>query len=191
MDKVNTNKYIVSQDDPFNVPRWTGDALKESPVEGDNIHVQITKLLGGNPSEDKNVTFYDIPPEGQGLWLSLPWLMNREVAEKEKDWPKASAHLIAHRNDPDVKPLLEKAGLLKAIKPQIERFPDMHAVLYFIGKANLASDANLALLFGNEAWIRAGMMHVGMLIQSAPPPGSNYHAKIQGWLSLLDKTDGT
>jgi hypothetical protein len=158
---------------------------------------EITRLLGSWPS-GKSLEEYERSMGMAGgmhlpgmhlLMRSLPWSQQQQAAKQVEDeachasgsdtfGPGAAVeYLCAHATDPAVSDLLVRMDAPKiARNPQ--RFPGLMPVLRQLAVHDLASDANLRLLFGDEARVRGTMMEVGAFVASPPPEDSPTHAQL-------------
>ena len=180
-------KYVVDRFDFCRIPRWPNDGIEEErqnyrsgenehfPFDtNDPEHKALENLLGGFPCEtplDKMDTV------GKAFVVGLPFQYQMKAAKDQEDPSAAKHHLIEayKRKDADVFRLLQAINCQKAIykascDPNL--FPDFRAIFVPLFQKQLASDANIALLFGRVSYVRPWLLEIGAST-AAPPPSDS------------------
>jgi len=191
MSANDPKKYVVSRYDFRRLPRWPNDGIEQerqkmASGEAENFrhettdrdHLALQELLGGYPcGEPLDAMPNDDFIMGRGFVLALPSLMQKQAAEEQGDLTSAKAHLIEayKRKDSDVLSLLETIGCKKAVYKAVQdprRFPNFDAILIPLFRHNLATDANVELLFGAVSRVRALLLEIGANMADPPPENS-------------------
>jgi MYND finger len=170
------------------IPRWENDGISKFCAE--NLSAErveastrpgilplqryVTELLGTWPSA---FDLHEQDAMGADFCLSMPFMIQSKEARDQQDLLAAQTFLLeAYRHKDDrVKDLINKIGCKSAVHKASRdpsRFPPMDNVIAQLLNKNLATDANLELLFGDVARVRGKLFELGSMLANPPPETS-------------------